>query len=55
MTADQLFAHYKSFGEDPFVLSPDGPPPDALRFSAWRYAEERAKAMTAPTNPESKK
>jgi hypothetical protein len=37
MAADDLYAQYTAFGEDPFI-SPD----DAMRrFSAWTYARQR--------------
>lgn len=37
MTADELLRLYKSFGEDPWISSPD----EDCKFSAWSYAEER--------------
>ena len=43
MTADALYGHYISFGDDPFVMAPEGEP--AIAFSAWDYARERAQAM----------
>jgi hypothetical protein len=39
MTADQLYASYTSFGDDPFVVSPQGAGP--VEFSAWDYAKQR--------------
>jgi hypothetical protein len=43
MTADELLAHYRSFGEDPFVV---GPPTEAkVAFSAWDYARERTRQI----------
>lgn len=35
MTGDQLWEHYRSFGEDPFI-----PGSGDNRFSAWTYAKE---------------
>ena len=37
MTAAELLSRYHSFGEDPWISSPD---PDC-KFSAWTYAEQR--------------
>jgi hypothetical protein len=37
MTADELFSHYTSFGDDPFIVAEGG----GADFSAWRYAETR--------------
>jgi hypothetical protein len=42
MTADALFAQYASFGEDPFVRSPD----PERRFSARDYARVRCMELT---------
>jgi hypothetical protein len=42
MTAAQLLARYKSFGDDPWIVPcPDG----AEHFSAWEYAEEVARRI----------
>jgi hypothetical protein len=41
MSATELFSHYKSFGEDPFIVSLDGAP--RLEYSSWGYAEARCK------------
>jgi hypothetical protein len=38
MTPEELWKHYRWFGEDPFIL---GPEPDSATFSAWTYAKER--------------
>lgn len=38
----QLLSRYRSFGEDPVVLGPE-----AVDFSAWDYAAERAAAIFA--------
>jgi hypothetical protein len=43
VTAEQLFASYKVGGEDPFIVAPPGRP--SVEFSAWRYAEERCRAL----------
>jgi hypothetical protein len=39
MTADRLYDQYTSFGEDPWIKSPDGAP--RVAFSAWDYARQR--------------
>ncbi|CAN5462781.1 hypothetical protein BH10PSE17_BH10PSE17_27510 [soil metagenome] len=36
-----LFASYKSFGEDPFIVPSEG----GGRFSAWEYAERRCEEI----------
>lgn len=41
-TADQLFAIYVAYGEDPFILS-EGV--EKVSFSAWGYARERCAEM----------
>ena len=42
MSAGDLFAAYRLFGEDPFVV----PTPEGVeRFSAWKYAEERCQEL----------
>ena len=45
MTAQQLLARYKTFGEDPFIVCHARCPP----FSAWTYAEERSQAICKAT------
>ena len=42
MTAEELFAHYTSFGEDAYI-SPV--PAEEVFFSAWNYARERCAVM----------
>jgi hypothetical protein len=42
MTAQKLFASYRSFGEDPFIVGPDQ---SAGSFSAWEYAQRRCKDL----------
>lgn len=37
MTADALYASYKAFGDDPYIIGPS----DTPHFSAWGYAKER--------------
>jgi hypothetical protein len=37
MTAEELYKHYISFGEDPFIT---GGSPETT-FSAWEYAKKR--------------
>ena len=44
MTADALLSRYQHFGDDPFIVALDGHP--ACPFSAWAYANERARLMT---------
>lgn len=44
MTADELFVSYTSFGEDPFIIAPEGGVP----FSAWDYAKQRCQALCGP-------
>jgi hypothetical protein len=43
MTADELYDHYISFGDDPFVVATQGAA--AADFSAWTYARERTRAI----------
>lgn len=42
MTARQLFKHYLTFGEDPFILAPDQ---SKVPFSAWEYAQTRCEEL----------
>jgi hypothetical protein len=42
MTARQLFKHYVTFGEDPFILEPDQ---SRVAFSAWEYAHQRCEEL----------
>ena len=37
MSADDLYAGYVMFGEDPFI----SPEPEGVHFSAWDYAKQR--------------
>ncbi|HZS08036.1 MAG TPA: hypothetical protein VFD58_24590 [Blastocatellia bacterium] len=41
MGAKELVERYKSFGDDPWISGPDA----ECRFSAWEYAERRAKEI----------
>ena len=43
-TPEQLYARYTSFGDDPFIVTPDGAP----KVSAWTYAKECAQGLAAP-------
>jgi hypothetical protein len=44
LNAAQLFARYKGFGDDPWVLPvPEGAP----HFSAWEHAEQVARRLCA--------
>jgi hypothetical protein len=43
MTADELCAHYTSFGSDPFIRSDDR----SCEFSAWNYARSRCSEICA--------
>jgi len=51
-TAEELYKHYVSFGEDPFILGvqairrEDGP------FSAWTYAKKRCEEICGGKVPE---
>jgi hypothetical protein len=43
--AETLVGRYQGFGEDPYVMAPEGQP--RCEFSAWTYAEQRAKDICA--------
>jgi hypothetical protein len=45
-TAAELFDHYKSFGDDPFIVALDDAPKPS--FSAWTYAQARALELAVP-------
>ncbi len=45
MAADALFARYRDFGQDPFILPS---PSDRQHFSAWTYARHRCEAICGP-------
>ena len=51
MSAEDLWQHYRSFGEDPFVRGPQTSGPS---FSAWAYAKERSLQLAGrePGGPE---
>jgi hypothetical protein len=48
MSSNDLWNSYKSFGEDPFILSVDVP---EVRFSAWDYAKERCQVLCRVPGP----
>jgi hypothetical protein len=41
MAAEQLYARYKDFGDDPFIV------PDGDKFSSWDYARRRSVEVCA--------
>jgi len=41
-TADEIYDHFMSFGDDPFILAPAGTKPPEPLFSSWDYAKELA-------------
>jgi hypothetical protein len=43
--ADELYAGYIGYGEDPFIVGPDT---GAEHFSAWGYAKQRCAEMCPP-------
>ena len=47
MTAVELISIYKNFGDDPWIS------PDPEGFSAWKYAEERAREIAGNPPPSS--
>lgn len=47
MSATALYDLYRSFGDDPFIVSVDPKAAPAVNFSAWRYARERCSAIAA--------
>lgn len=50
MTADQLYEHYTSFGEEPFVMAPGGGG-GQVPFSAREYVRERALGLCGGAAP----
>jgi hypothetical protein len=48
MSASELYSSYVSFGEDPFILSPDV---KGVPFSAWTYARERCDVICEAGGP----
>jgi hypothetical protein len=46
LNADEMFSHYKAFGEDPWISGSD----KSCRFSAWTYARERCSQLASPAN-----
>jgi len=53
MTANDLLAQYRLFGDDPFVVPTEGAEP--VKFSAWDYAEARTTEITQHSDPGSLK
>ena len=45
MTAKELYDDYTSFGDDPFIRSPDR---KGVLFSAWTYAKARCEELCPP-------
>jgi hypothetical protein len=41
-TAEEIYDHYMSFGDDAFILAPAGIKQPEPLFSSWTYAEELA-------------
>ena len=50
MAADELFASYTGFGDDPFVIAPQGASPEFC-FSSWDYAKQRCVEICGGTVP----
>jgi len=46
MTAEELYASYQMFGEDPWVSGADGVP-----FCSWKYAEQRCADIAPKAKP----
>ncbi|HVT58990.1 MAG TPA: hypothetical protein VHR45_11375 [Thermoanaerobaculia bacterium] len=42
ISADELFAQYTSFGEDPTIVPPGS---ECCEFSAWTYAKQRCQEL----------
>ncbi len=47
MTAEELYAGYTTFGEDPFLSTTDS----NCTFSAWTYAKKRCAEICGPAGP----
>ena len=45
ITADALYRSFVAFGEDSFVVAPEGSPP--VLFSSWHYAKARSEQMAS--------
>jgi hypothetical protein len=43
-SAEALYSHYTSFGDDPFIVVIDDAD-DRAKFSAWTYAKERCRVI----------
>jgi hypothetical protein len=46
MTASELYDAYTGFGDDPFIVGVNSDD-EAVRFSAWEYAEERSRLVAS--------
>jgi hypothetical protein len=44
VSAEALYEHYVSFGEDPFIVVLDGAD-DNAKFSAWTYAKQHSRVI----------
>jgi hypothetical protein len=44
-TAEKMFEHYTSFGEDPFILGAQTDRREGAPFSAWDYAKKRCEEI----------
>lgn len=43
-SARAMVAYYRMFGDDPYIVNSDAAA-DPVPFSAWQYAEQRAKEL----------
>lgn len=41
-TAEEIYDHYTSFGDDPFIMPHPWRPPADNAFSAWKFAKQEA-------------
>jgi hypothetical protein len=46
MTASELYAGYKGYGDDPFIVGVNADD-EPVHFSAWDYAEERSRLIAS--------
>jgi hypothetical protein len=51
-TAEGLFTYYTMFGDDPFIVSPDG---NDCEFSAWDYARKRSEELCGKSESRSRR
>jgi hypothetical protein len=49
MTAEELYDHYRGFGEDPFIV-PATATDERRAFSAWSYAKDRCMQLCPAVN-----